>query len=439
MRSVTVCEFDALVCAGENTLESNGVYPVPALFFRWLQEQALRSAEMQQAPWLQLCQRHGQAAIRVLNYVGVVRAPDGFCLEVLPKVAPKNGDHGAARNLLIEMLRCLRGFRHIRAGHAPLRTAQMPLLEIFIAKFLQAAEFLVKHGLRSEYVLREDNLSALRGKIVFAEHIKQNLCRGERFFAAYDEFCTDRPENRLIHAALRLCLALTRLPANIQLAQKLCFAFSEVPMSTQPHVDFKLCSRSRDMARYAEPLSWARLILQEQSPITGKGSHETISLLFPMEALFEAFVIKHLKKQLNDAYTLKPQAKKHALVKHEQCDWFWLKPDTLILEADSHRMVLDAKWKCIDENMNNSKEKYGITQNDLYQMYAYGQNYLAGQGHMALIYPMTEAFKKPLPVFEFSSSPKLLLWVLPFCLKSKVVMLPKENALAKFFENSNAG
>lgn len=436
MRSVTVCEFDALVCAGENTRENNGVYPVPAPFFRWLQEQALRFAETEQTPWLQLCQRHGQPAIRVLNYVGVVRAPDGFCLEVLPKIAETIGGHAEARNLLIEMIRCLTGFRHIRAGHAPLRTAHMPLLEIFIAKFLQAAECLIKHGLRSEYVLREDNLSALRGKIVFAEHIKQNLCRGERFFATYDEFCTDRPENRLIHVALRRCLALTRLQANMQLAQKMCFAFSEVPISTQPHVDFKLCSRSRDMALYAEPLSWARLILQEQAPITGKGAHDTISLLFPMEALFEAFVIKHLKKQLNDAYAIKPQVKKYALIKHKQCDWFWLQPDILVLEAGSHRMVLDAKWKCIDESMENGKEKYGITQNDLYQMYAYGQSYLDGQGHMALIYPRTKALQKPLPVFEFSSNPNVLLWVLPFCLKSRMVILPQEKALAEIFERS---
>lgn len=56
--------------------------------------------------------------------------------------------------------------------------------------------------------------------------------------------------------------------------------------------------------------------------------------------------------------------------------------------------------------------------------------------HMALIYPKTEVFQKPLPVFEFSSSPNLLLWVLPFCLKSKVVMLPKEKALAEIFERS---
>ncbi|MCE5360429.1 5-methylcytosine restriction system specificity protein McrC [Candidatus Igneacidithiobacillus taiwanensis] len=36
----------------------------------------------------------------------------------------------------------------------------------------------------------------------------------------------------------------------------------------------------------------------DESPLTGAGAHRAPSLLFPMEAVFEAFVAKHLARQL---------------------------------------------------------------------------------------------------------------------------------------------
>ena len=43
------------------------------------------------------------------------------------------------------------------------------------------------------------------------------------------------------------------------------------------------------MAHYDAALAWARLILDDESPLTGAGGHRAPSLLFPMEAVFEAF------------------------------------------------------------------------------------------------------------------------------------------------------
>ncbi|MNR46950.1 hypothetical protein D3C85_1659870 [compost metagenome] len=56
-----------------------------------------------------------------------------------------------------------------------------------------------------------------------------------------------------------------------------------------------------------------------------------------------------------------------------------------------------------------------------------------GQGDVVLIYPKTEAFSQALPVFEFPKSKGLRLWVLPFCLRERVLTLPPCGRLAPFF------
>lgn len=434
MAGLTIYEFDALVAMVPGTPEADGLGVVPPNVFNWLESQALRAAEAGGSAWLRVTQRRGRRAVQVTSFVGVIRAPDGFQIEVLPKVGKAIGGGDAqARQQLIEMLRCLGGFRHIQTDSAKLVATRMPMLEVFIGEFLRAVEHIVKRGLRSDYTIRHDNIFALRGKLRMAMHLRQNLCRQDRFFAEFDEFSTNRPENRLLHAALRRALSWTAAQTHQQLARELCFVFAEVPASERPAVDFSRVRLDRGMGHYADALAWARLILGDESPLTGAGGHRAPSLLFPMEAVFEAYVAKHLARQLAHPFTLKTQARSFSLVEHLGQDWFRLKPDLLVKESAANRLVLDTKWKLLDSKKFTGADKYGLDQGDFYQLHAYGQSYLNGQGDVVLIYPRTDSFDKALPVFDFPNSKGLRLWVLPFCLCGHVLVLPTCGSLDALF------
>jgi len=194
------------------------------------------------------------------------------------------------------------------------------------------------------------------------------------------------------------------------------------------------------MGYYESALDWAKLILQGLSPISGAGKHHAPSLLFPMEAVFEAYVEKHLARQLRGDFVLKAQASSQHLVAHEDQRWFRLKPDLLVKHGQSTRLVLDTKWKLLDAAKNNGREKYQLSQADFYQLYAYGHHYLDGTGDIVLIYPRTDAFTDPLPVFDFPKAVGMRLWVLPFCLRERRLKLPTSPLLQSMFvgETSNA-
>lgn len=431
MNRLTIYEFDALAAAGSGVSDVEGLHRVPDRAYHWLEDRCLRAAEDGEAAWLRLAQRQGRRVVQVTSFVGVIRTPDGFQIEVLPKVGKAiGGGANEARQLLIEMLCCLRGFRHAQSDSARIAAARMPLLEVFIAEFLRSAERVVKRGLRGEYSSRRGNLFALRGKLLMASQLRQNLCRADRFFTEHDEFSTDRPENRLLHTALRRALMLTTSQASQQLARELQFVFANVPISTQPRSDFQQVRLDRGMDYYADALAWSRLILGEESPLTGEGGVQAPSLLFPMEAVFEAFVAKHLARQLVQPLRLKAQARSHHLVRHREQNWFRLRPDLLIRDATRDSLVLDTKWKLLDAGRANGTDKYGLSQSDFYQLWAYGQSYLDGHGDVVLIYPKTAVFNEPLPVFVFPKSVGLRLWVVPFCLRSRRLEVLEDTALA---------
>ena len=64
---------------------------------------------------------------------------------------------------------------------------------------------------------------------------------------------------------------------------------------------------------------------------------------------------------------------------------FLMKPDIVVKrKSDKTVFVCDTKWKLLADDKNN----YGISQADMYQMYAYQKKY--GAKNITLIYPLTE-------------------------------------------------
>jgi len=64
---------------------------------------------------------------------------------------------------------------------------------------------------------------------------------------------------------------------------------------------------------------------------------------------------------------------------------FLIKPDIVIKrKADNAVFICDTKWKILADD----KPNYGISQGDMYQMYAYQKKYSAQ--NITLLYPLTE-------------------------------------------------
>lgn len=47
-----------------------------------------------------------------------------------------------------------------------------------------------------------------------------------------------------------------------------------------------------------------------------------------------------------------------------------------------------------------------------------------------LVYPLTEVFDRALPVLDFPHASELRLWVIPFCMKTRMLKAPSEGPFA---------
>ena len=336
------------------------------------------------AQYLKITTKSGFGKVlQAQNYVGVIQTKDGTTIEILPKI--KNATTEKSKDILIKMLKTLKNSPFKNLSVANLKSSKIPLFEIFISMFLEELTALVRNGIKSDYISKEENLKFLKGKLKISEQIKYNTIHKERFFVQYEEFISNRVENRLIKTTLQFLYNKSKLNKNQQRIREFLFVFDEIEISHNIKTDFSKIKLNRQMKDYEQVLLWCKTFLFENSFSPYKGNDIAFALLFDMNLLFESFVYSYLKKSSN-FQDIKSQDRTHHLAYENGIGRFRLKPDIVI---NGGKIIADTKWKILSED----KAYNGVLQDDMYQLYAYGTKYDNCE-KIYLIYPFDELIIK---------------------------------------------
>ena len=345
------------------------------LFENFIEENSGDDVEERLSDFLRISSHKGVKVIKPQNYVGVINIDNKVQIEILPKI--DISDENKLRNLFLKMLSCLKEFKGKSFKNAQLNDSKLPIYEVFIQMYLNEVQELLKKGLKSDYLTIEGNLTFFKGKFLINQHLKHNIIRKDRFYMAYDEFHINRPENRLIKTALLKLNKISSNGKNQLLAKRLLAEFEMVNQSTNIDKDFSLVKKDRNAQAYQSLMTWSQVFLKNKSFSTFKGTENVNALLFPMEKIFEAYVAKQLKIKFPE-WNVETQKDDKYLFDNPKT--FGLNPDIYMSKGGS-AIVLDTKWKKLIRNSNN----YGISQSDMYQMYAYAYKY--DVENIVLIYP----------------------------------------------------
>ncbi|WP_040259309.1 McrC family protein [Pseudomonas massiliensis] len=358
-----------------------------------------------------LLQVEGRQSLKWDSYVGVIETPCGTRLEILPKHIEQDACVRRSRALLRKLIQAALSLKPRQVSVTGLELFDAPLTEWVMGQFLTELDVLIKRGIRFDYKRVEEEQRFLRGQLNVIGQLRQPLSRQHHFQLRHDVYLPNRAENRLLKLALERVAKVTREPAHWRLANELRTLLAEIPASRQVQEDLRLWSFDRLMAHYRAIKPWCELILNHQMPVAVQGEWKGMSLLFPMERLFENYVEQWLDSQLKPDAKLTKQAAGAVLCRHNEKGMFRLRPDILI-DTPDQRWVMDTKWKRIDQR--NAKQNYNLSQSDFYQLFAYGHKYQKGGQvpKLVLIYPYWAGFQHALPVFDYGGG--MQLCALPF-------------------------
>ena len=403
--SIEIKEFTRIFC--KDDVQNEGLTTVSRALFEDLEQFLFdfnsSNIHADASEFIRLgSQRYAGKYISVNNFVGVIQTPKGHQVQILPKIDLGSDENDAdeinsftqTKKIFLKMIRSLRDLPIKHLDTTNLRTDKLPIFEIFISMYLQEAMILAKRGLKSAYLEHEDNLRFYKGKLMVSEHIKRNTAHKERFYMRYDEYDLNRPENRLIKSTLLKLMSLSTNEQNQKEIRQILTFFELVEPSPNYERDFSLVKKDRTVKDYEMILQWSKVFLLNQSFSTFTGRSQSLALLFPMETVFESYVAQELRRVCADTpWTISVQDREQWLFDYPNHK-FRLKPDIVIRKEDGTQIILDTKWKSLTDN---ERMNYGISQSDMYQMYAYSKKYARAGGDSPdiwLLYPVNSEMRK---------------------------------------------
>lgn len=362
----------------------------------------------------------GVGKISARNQVGVLMTKTGCVLEILPKT--EDGiEVEASRKLLLSMLYRSGRLPILVGRSSPTEVSRLPLTESLVELFLDAVMFLAKRGLASSYQTHKETLPCVRGRIDFQGFIRRGMC-SDRVPCTFDNLSSNSPENRILATTLLICYNAGIGSSNLQRMGFLNDAFQEIEPLSSARLALDVLrgvSIDRKNHAYSDALELARLILTGLNVAGTWASPILFSIFFPMEKVFERYVLAELldMKGRGELRSVRYQSNPYSLLlklsEGKLISSFNLKPDLVVITARNERLLVDAKWKLLDEDAIDGKN--GISQSDLYQMLSYATIYRGESAivdRLMLVYPKWSRFTSFMK-YSYADGARTPLFIIP--------------------------
>jgi 5-methylcytosine-specific restriction enzyme subunit McrC len=300
------------------------------------------------------------------SHVGVVVLPSGRTLVVEPKVKIET---------LFALLAAVYDpnrefFRDEEHHYSTVET----LFEFVVHIFATHVEDLITRGIMRGYQPFTSDMTAIRGRLEFAETLRHRPAIHDRHWCTYSRFTPDVIENRILRWTAFSLRAYhykdQRLPGRLR---RIVHLFSDVTLDQEARHLFQHLSFHRLNDPYQPALNLARLLLSHLSFSGVSGREPFMAYLVDMNWLFEKYVSAVLTNAAGIWEIELHAQSRHALDTKGDVTVI---PDIILFDHDVPLLIIDAKYKLAPNKA------------DIYQMLAYC--HALGVEEAILVHPLSE-------------------------------------------------
>ena len=228
-----------------------------------------------------------------------------------------------------------------------LNTNSDNILDVFIQMFARNFFKELQNGIYKEYIMRQENLTTLRGKYLINENLKYNFTN-TKIYCEFDEFSEDNNLNQFFLYAIKTLMNFTK---NKKLLKMCELALDGVEYKKVDINNINIHFH-RLNNRFKDSFEFALLLLKKSIPVFNNGK-KSFAFLFDMNSLFEKF-IGNIYKSMDESVKTQNERNFGNLK---------LKPDIIF-----QNQIIDTKYKKV-------KNRDDLNTNDKYQMFVYGTNF----------------------------------------------------------------
>ena len=273
------------------------------------------------------------------------------------------------------------------------------IYDLFAEILSKGISYLLKQGLHKQYILKEDTITTLKGKLNLFGTIKERINQRARLSCEYDELTVNNIYNQILKTTVEVLLSQPDVKKGRRAElRKLMLFFVEVDAIKPSQIRWNLLRYDRNTRTYQMLHSLCYFILQNLLLSTDEGSTKLPQFSDEhMNLLFQRFVLEYYRKHHPEC---KATAKQ---IKWNMSDDVVNSSSMLpIMQSDitmtlgERTLIIDTKYysKTLQENFG----KNTINSSNLYQIHTYVMN--EDKGHKGnvdgmLLYAMTTAEVQP--------------------------------------------
>ena len=232
-----------------------------------------------------------------------------------------------------------------------------------------------------EYIDISENSQFIKGRIDFADNLRQNHVRCDRHIISYQSFEHDNLINNVIKTVGERLLSLTRDSANKKNLKKALIFLDDASNISLSRELIDSAKFTRLNMQFRPVFEMAKMFFLNLSPESYNGEDAVCSFLVPLNELFEYYVYR-LFDGIGDGYHAGYQNHRPFVIGADGQSKISIRPDVLLYHDKKLVLIADAKYK----NPRFEASGYtAINQADIYQVFAYAGAY--GVSDVALVYP----------------------------------------------------
>lgn len=235
--------------------------------------------------------------------------------------------------------------------------------------------YLLKQGLHRQYIIREEELQTLRGKLSMQQTIKKRMIRDTHLVCEFDTFSENNVFNQILKSCVLLLLRYSDVSAERKVKlRKLMIYFESVDEIPSSSIRWNMLRYDRNTRTYQMLHSLCFFLLQSRLLTTESGNVKMERFTDAhMNLLFQRFVMEYYKKK-HPEYKAQAKQIKWDLCENESVSTSMLPimQTDITLTLEDRTLIIDTKYygQTTQENMG----KMSIHSPNLYQIHTYVTN-----------------------------------------------------------------
>ena len=255
----------------------------------------------------------------------------------------------------------------------------------------------IKQGLYREYVVFEEDLSSLRGKLNMPGTIKNRLNKKQKLYCEYDELSENNIFNQILKTTMDiLILQNTVKPENKAVLKKNLLFFSGVDLINPKGIGWSRLRFQRNNQSYRMLINICNMVLEGLLLSTDKGEYKLADFIDEqrMCRLYEKFILEYYRFH-HPEYKANPDQVAWD-IDGDVVDFLPNMQTDITLKNKGKTLIIDAKY--YQHTMQNQFDSYSVHSGNMYQIFTYVKNMdknNTGDVAGALLYAKTQETIQP--------------------------------------------